>query len=158
MKMNRPWRQLLTVLCLTLGGLGGAAADEHAARVPLSPLYQQECAACHLAYPPGMLPAASWQRLMNNLPHHFGSDASLDPASVKTLAAWLSSHAGESRRTRTPPPEDRITKSAWFVHEHDEIDPAVWRRASVRSASNCVACHRQADRGLFDEDNVRIPR
>ena len=34
-----------------------------AGSVPLLPKYQQECAACHVAYPPGMLPADSWQRL-----------------------------------------------------------------------------------------------
>ena len=34
--------------------------DEHEgrARIPLLPKYQQECSACHVAYPPGMLPAA----------------------------------------------------------------------------------------------------
>jgi hypothetical protein len=29
-----------------------------------------------------MLPAASWQRLMGNLPRHFGTDASLDAATT----------------------------------------------------------------------------
>jgi hypothetical protein len=26
--------------------------------------YAQECTACHIAYPPGMLPKQSWQRIM----------------------------------------------------------------------------------------------
>ena len=30
-------------------------------RVPMLAAYQQECSACHMAYPPGLLPAASWQ-------------------------------------------------------------------------------------------------
>ena len=34
-----------------------------------------------------MLPAASWQRLMNNLPRHHGSDASLDPATAFRIIA-----------------------------------------------------------------------
>ena len=41
-----------------------AAADDEqrAARVPLLlPQYQQECAACHVAYPPSMLPAGDAQ-------------------------------------------------------------------------------------------------
>jgi len=50
-------------------------------------VYQQECAACHLAYPPGLLPAASWQRPMGNLPKHFGTEASLDATTLQTLSA-----------------------------------------------------------------------
>ena len=57
------------------------------------PAYQQECAACHLAYPPGMLPAPSWKRIMGGLEHHYGTDASLDEASVRQrlqrFEAWL---------------------------------------------------------------------
>ena len=64
------------------------------------PKYQQECAACHLAYPPGLLPAASWQRLMGNLPQHFGTDASLDPATVKEIGQWLQAHAADPRRSK----------------------------------------------------------
>ena len=144
--------------CLALGLADWAGADEHGPRTPLLPLYQQECAACHLAYPPGMLPAASWRRLMGHLPQHFGTDASLDPATVRKLAGWLEANAATGRRARTEPPQDRITRTTWFEHEHDDISPSVWKRAAVRSASNCIACHREADRGLFDEDSVRIPR
>ena len=51
--------------------------------VPVLPRYQQECAACHIAYPPRMLPAESWRRVLNGLPNHFGTDASLDAESVR---------------------------------------------------------------------------
>ena len=145
-------------LTLAWGLVGAAGAEEHGPRTPLLPQYQQECAACHMAYPPGMLPAASWRRLMANLPQHFGTDASLDVATVKKLSGWLEAHAATGRRASTEPPQDRITRTAWFMHEHDEISPAVWKRASVKSPANCMACHREADRGIFEEDSVRIPR
>jgi mono/diheme cytochrome c family protein len=118
------------------------------------PRYQQECSACHVAYPPGLLPASSWQRLLSDLPHHFGTDASLDPAAVAALSSWLMAAAGRG----AAPPQDRITTSRWFVHEHDEVPAGVWQRPAVRSASNCVACHAQAEQGVFDEHTVRIPR
>jgi hypothetical protein len=137
-----------------------AQADDPArtARVPLLPKVQQECAACHLAYPPGLLPASSWSRLMNNLPRHFGTDASLDAATLREIDAWLQAHAAGGRRAATPPPEDRITRSAWFLREHREIGPAVWARPSVKSPARCTACHTGADQGDFDEHGVRIPR
>ena len=132
--------------------------DKRTPRVPLLPQYQQECAACHIAYPPGMLPAASWRRLMDNLPRHYGTDASLDPETVKQLTAWLTAHAGTGKRTREEPAEDRITRSAWFIHEHDEVPAATWKLPAVKSASNCIACHTRADQGDFNERFIRVPR
>lgn len=152
--------RLLAGALIAIGLAQAAVADEHrsSARVPLLPKYQQECAACHLAYPPDMLPAASWQRLMNNLPDHFGTDASLDPASVRELSKWLASNAGTGKRASEVPPQDRITRSRWFIHEHDEVPAAAWKLAAVKSASNCAACHTQSQQGDFRERNVRIPR
>lgn len=147
---------------LALMGFAAVATMAHAdavgPRVALLPAYQQECAACHLAYPPGMLPAASWQRVMGSLGQHFGTDASLDEASVRAISAWLTTQAGTSRRMSEPPPQDRITRSAWFVREHDEILSAVWKRPAIGSASNCAACHGSAAQGRFNEHEVKIPR
>jgi hypothetical protein len=148
------------VLAAVLGAAMGPAwaGDHRATAVPALPQYRQECGACHVAYPPGLLPAASWQRLMNGLGRHFGTDASLDAAATKEIAAWLAANAGTSRRARDEPPQDRITRSAWFVHEHDEVAPAVWQRPAVKRPANCAACHTQADQGDFNEHRIRIPR
>ena len=151
--------QVAAVLVL-VGVCARASAEEehHTPRVPLLPKYQQECASCHLAYPPGMLPAASWQRLLGSLQHHYGTDASLDAATLKQLSTWLNANAGSGRRSGSAPPEDRITRSAWFVHEHGEVTAATWKRPDVKSAANCTACHTQADKGDFNEHSIRIPR
>lgn len=143
------------ILCIVQPAIAG---ERDTARLPLLPLYKQECAACHVAYPPAMLPAPSWQRLLDTLPRHFGTDASLDPASVKALSAWLAAHAGSGRRAGEAPPEDRITRSSWFVREHDEIAASTWKSPAVNSAANCIACHARADKGEFNEHDVRIPR
>lgn len=164
MKIQFSKSSRLAVVCMliALGASHAAIADEHeqghSARVPILPQYKQECAACHVAYPPGMLPAASWQRIMGNLQHHFGTDASLDAKTSSQIGAWLTANADTYRRARAEPPQDRITRSAWFIREHDEIPASVWKRPAVKSASNCSACHTQADQGDFNEHNVRIPR
>lgn len=149
---------LAAALCL--GAWQTSAADEghRGSQAPLLPSYKTECAACHVAYPPGMLPAGSWQRLMTHLPKHFGTDASLDPAVANEVSAWLSTHAATGRRAADLPPEDRITRSAWFTRQHDEVSPATWTRPSIKSPSNCAACHGSAGLGDFNEHNVRIPR
>lgn len=147
-----------------LGLVAAAAADDlgPGVRTPMPAKYRQECAACHIAYSPALLPVASWQRLLSDLPHHFGTDASLDPATVKELDAWfVANAAGQKGIQRGPvssPPEDRITRSRWFVREHDDVAPATWKLPAVKSPSNCAACHRQAEQGVFDEHDVRIPR
>ncbi len=96
--------------------------------------------------------------MMGSLDKHYGSDASLDAATVNQLTVWLQAHAGTYKRVREMPPEDRITRSAWFERKHRRIDPQVWRHTAVKSAANCVACHTQAQRGDFDDDNVRFPK
>ena len=142
---------LLAGICQT----GLADDDRRATSGPLLPAYRQECAACHIAYPPDMLPPASWQRIVGNLPHHYGTDASLDPVTVKTLSTWLAANASKRQEA---PAEDRITRTRWFVREHDEVPPATWKRPAIKSASNCVACHTRSDQGDFNEHSVRIPR
>jgi hypothetical protein len=147
-------------LALLLLSRGAWADDDDlvTARAPLLPAYKTECSGCHVAYPPDMLPAASWRRVMDNLPHHYGTDASLDPATAKKLSAWLASHAGNVHTSSAAPVGDRITQSTWFVRQHREVSTATWKRASIRSAANCSACHAQADQGVFNEHEVRIPR
>ncbi|MBK7469965.1 MAG: diheme cytochrome c [Betaproteobacteria bacterium] len=111
-----------------------------------------------IAYPPGMLPAASWQRTMSNLQRHYGTDASLDPATAQELTTWLAANAGTYKRVSGQPPEDRISRSAWFIRKHDEVAAATWKLPAVKSAANCSACHTQSDQGDFNERNIRIPR
>jgi len=144
------------MICLAVPG--AARADDR----PLLPRdtprsYVQECGACHVAFPPGLLPARSWQRIMDGLERHYGTDASLDAATLKGLGVWLQAHTGKGRRTAAEPPHDRITRTDWFLREHRKIDAAVWAHASVKSAANCAACHTGADGGDFDDDRLRVP-
>ena len=136
----------------------GEDEDERRPAVPLSPKYQQECAACHVAYPPGMLPPTAWQRLMKGLTRHFGTDASLDPATTAELTAWLSANGARAGAASEMPPDNRISRASWFIREHSEVSAATWKRPSIRSASNCSACHTAATQGDFNEHSIRIPR
>jgi mono/diheme cytochrome c family protein len=158
--MKRSNFKPLALAALALACAAAAQADSGGARIPVLPKYQQECAACHIAYPPGMLPAASWQHLMGSLQRHYGTDASLDEASLREIGGWLQVHAGTYKRVSEAPPQDRITQSAWFLRKHNarEVPPEVWKRPAVGSASNCAACHTQAADGRFNERDIKIPR
>jgi hypothetical protein len=150
--------RMFTAIVAATGFATMAMADNNGRAVLLLPLYKQECATCHVAYPPTLMPAASWTRIMANLPKHFGSDASLDPATTKELSVWINSHAGTYKRVSEEPPHDRITRTAWFDRKHREVPTGTWKLVAVKSAANCGACHTQADNGDFNERNIRTPR
>jgi cytochrome c553 len=154
----RPFRGAYASLCVAVAALATLPLDTLASTALTSPKYQTECAACHIAYPPGMLPAASWRRLVGGLNKHFGVDASLDAASTAEIEDWLKGHAGSFKHVNEEPPQDRISKSKWFVRQHDEVPAAVWKRKAVGGPSNCSACHANAGKGHFNEDDVRIPK
>jgi len=123
-----------------------------------NPRWQSECGSCHMAFPPGLLPAASWNKMMAGLDQHFETDASLSAQDMQAISGYLTMHAS-NRWTSTAAPL-RITDSAWFKTKHGpgEVSPAVWQRASVKSAANCMACHPAADKGDFNERSIRIPK
>ena len=124
----------------------------------LNAKFQQECSSCHLAYAPGLLPAQSWRKIMSGLDKHFGSDAFMDAQDNKEITAFLVSNASSRWNSSAAPL--RITETAWFTRKHDthEISPSVWKNPKVKSPANCAACHRQADTGNFNEDDISIPR
>lgn len=118
--------------------------------------WQQECASCHIAFAPGLLPPASWKKLMSNLDTHFGSNASLNESDTAAITDFLVKHASNRWTTSNAPL--RITETRWYKSRHRELSPAVFKRAAVGSHSNCAACHAKAAKGVFDERGVKIPR
>ena len=127
---------------------GAAAAD----------VWREECGACHIAYAPRLLPAASWRLLLEQLDRHFGVNASLEPDRAAAILSYLDAQAAPADRAPIAAGLPRISQLPWFEREHAEVPADVWRRSSVRSRSNCGACHIAAGKGIFDEHEVRIPR
>ena len=119
--------------------------------------FDAECASCHMAYPPGLLGQKNWQSIMSGLDKHFGTDASLDAKTQAEISQWLIKNAATREKYAAFAPENRITKTAWFIRKHEEVRVDVWKRAGVKSPANCSACHADAVKGDFEEDRVRIP-
>lgn len=107
---------------------------------------QKECGECHMAFQPALLPAASWRKIMAGLADHFGEDASLEPQLAAEIEAYLVENAGRGDGTGL-----RITEQPWFRREHD-FPARVWQKPEVRSKANCEACHRDAARGVYEDD------
>ena len=119
--------------------------------------YDSECASCHMAYPPGLLSEKSWQNVMSSLGKHFGTDASIDEKERLEISKWLGANAATRQKYAEVAPDNRITKTTWFIRKHNEIKADVWKRASIKSPANCGACHINAADGVFSEKNIAIP-
>lgn len=125
-------------------------------------LTQAECGSCHLAYPPSMLPAASWKKMMGSLDQHFGDNASLDAQSTAAITSYLVANAGDAggsaygrkllRGLAGDAAPQRITTLPKWVREHREVSQREWARKEVGSKANCAACHKGAEKGYFEDD------
>ena len=169
----------LTIAGLVLGDDGDDDDEEHRGRgwvermrLDVAPvengLYREECGSCHMAYQPGLLPARSWARMMDTLDDHFGDNAELDHGTQQTIRDYLTANAADrsdfKRSTKiarslgkaeTPL---RITEIPYFIHKHREVpDRLVSQNPDVGSFSQCQVCHQRADKGIYDDDSVRIP-
>lgn len=138
-----------------------AVSSVMAAKIPMPSdmpkSYEAECASCHMAYPPGLLSEKSWQNVMSGLTKHFGTDASVDEKDKTEITSWLKRNAATKQKYSELAPENRITKTSWFIREHDEIKADVWKRPSIKSPANCGACHTSAAEGMFSERGLKVP-
>ena len=144
------------IILITISSM--ALADGNVMPMKVPEKVKSECSSCHMVYPPAFLPKESWTRIMGGLEKHYGTDASLDPQSIKEISHWLNQYAGTYKRVSSAPPNDRITESTWFIKKHRKISDLTWRNSQVKSKSNCMACHKSADKGNYDDDDVRVPK
>jgi len=148
-----------------------ALADEDDASSGVMPAtekqYTDECGACHFAYPAGLLPARSWEKLLSNLSDHFGENAELGADVAQSLNTYLTKNAADKVRNRlsqriarsvahTTPL--RITETSFFKREHREVPQRLVKdNPQVQSFSKCQVCHTRAAAGSFSEEEINIP-
>ena len=151
--------RIFMVKCLAAVALvaGSTAAYAEGGRLnaPSDPKWKEECGSCHIAYPPALLTANNWQRLMGGLDKHFGANAELDAKDSKAILDYLQRYAGSG--TRHESSSLRISDTLWFNREHREVSSKTWANPAVKSRSNCTACHVNGERGDWSERGIRMP-
>lgn len=133
-------------------------------------LYKDSCGECHFAYQAGLLPARSWEKMMlpKQLSDHFGEVADLDEgdrvAILNMLVENAADHSLYKRSTKINRSIDanstplRITETPYIKKKHKEMtDKYVKLNPKVKSLINCNKCHREIEKGIFDDDTVLIP-
>jgi len=131
----------------------------------LDAAYVRECGACHMAFPPSLAPAATWNARMDGLDEHFGENASLAPAVAAPIRAWLAANSAEHWDTRAavtlrlvdPVTPLRITAAPAWLRFHRSIPASVFAAKPAGVKGNCAACHSDAATGRFDPQNIEVP-
>lgn len=130
--------------------------------------WESECSSCHTLFHPTLLPATSWEKIMAGLEDHFGDNASLDENTRKEIFEFLVSSSAEHstseasqkllRSVKKGDAPTQITEIAYWKRKHSEVPPDVYSRKSVKSKSNCIACHPGAEVGSFEDADISIPK
>ena len=136
--------------------------------LPSNATWETECGECHLAFHPTLLPARSWQLMMQQQENHFEEDLAYDEDVVLELTNFMVNFASESGLTepankisRSVPLENiplRITETQYWKRKHSNIADKYWNAPSVKSKTNCAACHLDASKGRFEDSNMRLPK
>lgn len=170
----KKWMQFLALIAsitsasalLASGGAGEGGGKQMPAVTNAK--WKAECGSCHMLYHPGLLPERSWRKIMAGLEQHFGENAGLDAATQNEMTRFLALNSADKQNNRRSSRIDqsiaanatplRISETRYFTSKHDEISGTTFKRKSIGSAANCVACHKGAEKGDFSESQVKIPR
>jgi hypothetical protein len=145
--------------------------DDHDREDYLKPVtnetYKEACGGCHFAYQPELLPSASWLKILNQLNDHFGEEIEAEADTIKNISDYLKSNGAETSSSKRSKKimrslgrevPIRITDIPYIRRKHHELAPAVLKRESIGSLANCTACHITAEKGIYDDDHVKIPK
>ena len=136
--------------------------------LPDLPLWRTECASCHVAFHPTLLPARSWKKMLAEQDKHFGEALGLDANVIAEISAFLEKNAAETGMTeaafkinRSIPATMtplRVTETGYWLEKHHEIPEALWIHPKVGSKSNCSGCHLDAEQGTYEDAAMRLPK
>jgi hypothetical protein len=129
--------------------------------------YLKECGSCHMAYPPQLMPARSWQRLMGSLDAHFGDSARLDAATQQRIGDYLAKNAADHANNyeshevmasiRGGDTPERITKVPYIEGLHAAVLDPIWQGTPrPKTLAQCSVCHFRAEQGDFFERQFKV--
>ena len=129
----------------------------------------EKCSKCHKHYPPFMLPQASWEKMIEGLDNHFGeriTENNITKSEQISIKEYLISHSAEysthklAYKTLVSLGEMRplsITKSPYWRKSHAHLPPELFKSTVVKDKSNCFACHKNFEYGIFDNRFIHLP-
>ncbi len=135
--------------------------------VPTDATYIKECGACHMAFSPELLPAASWRKVMARLEDHFGESAKLDAPTQHNIAQYLVAHAADRATNdqshaimRSLHPNEaplRITQVPYIAGLHAAVLDPVWNGTPrPKTLTECGVCHSDIKIGDYKSKTFHV--
>ncbi|NPA59097.1 MAG: cytochrome C [Epsilonproteobacteria bacterium] len=139
--------------------------------------YYTECGACHKPYPPFMLPKSSWSRIQGGLKNHFGEEISPNMKKGENRISLndqtvIFNYLEQNSADKNPREisvkvmkslngargRKSITKIKYWKKTHSGIAPHIFKSKKVKRKSNCFACHKNFEKGMIEDIDIKIPR
>ncbi|MEG4515600.1 MULTISPECIES: diheme cytochrome C [unclassified Microcoleus] len=105
-------------------------------------LYLENCATCHIALPPQVLPTETWRRLLQD-PQHYGQTLKLlvDPPRI---LVWNYLQTFSRPQAKDEEVAYRVASSRYFKALHPKV-----KLSQPANISSCVTCHPGASQYNF---------
>lgn len=125
--------------------------------------FYKECISCHTLYPPFLLPEKSWILLMKQLDNHFGSDASIDSETEKSITDYLIANSAEKSTKESAykilkylqnDTTIAISKTPFWESTHKRLGEGIFKSDDVKSKANCIICHNDIEKGKIENENI----
>jgi len=105
-------------------------------------LYLENCASCHIALPPAVLPTQTWQQLLQD-PQHYGQQLQplVDPTRLLVWSYIRAFSRPQAKEEETP---YRVKDSRYFKALHPKV-----KLPQPVQISSCATCHPSATQYNF---------
>lgn len=159
---------LLILISFSLACLGKSNPVNETETLPVvsNKAYIENCGTCHFLYQPGLLPYKSWETILDTPAGHAGGELSISSTLQNEIKKYMLSNSAEkstwekSRKIADSINNDtpvKISEIPYIKRKHWGVRDKIFKRESIGSRGNCIACHRSAAKGVYDEDDVVIP-
>jgi mono/diheme cytochrome c family protein len=123
---------------------GQATTDPVSGRLQLGQqLYLDNCATCHLALPPGVLPSETWQNLLQETQQHYGTKLPrIITPTLLLMWDYLRTYSRPQLEKEAVP--YRVTESRYLKALHPRVN-----LPQPTTLSSCLTCHPGAEKYNF---------
>ncbi len=131
------------------------------------PILATECGDCHIVFPAYLLPAKSWEIIMDTPEDHFGDELDLEEEDAKVIRNYLVKHSGENstreaavkllKSIKNKKDVISIVSAPYWKKTHENIPSKVFKLKEVDSKYSCDSCHPDILYGNINDDCITIP-
>jgi len=159
---------ILIIIAFSLACFGDNDKSNETETLPIvsNKTYSDNCGACHFLYQPGLLPYKSWEKIIDTPGGHAGGELTINNSLKNEIKKFMLNNSAEkstwkkSRKIADSINNDtpvRISEIPYIKRKHWGVRDKIFKREAIGSRGNCIACHRSAANGVYDEDDVAIP-